>query len=472
MSRINTNVPSLVAQHTLARNNEALQLSLERLSTGLRINTGKDDPAGLIASETLRRDIAAVSSAVNNSQRASELISTADSSLGEVSKILVDIRSLITESANLGALSSDQVDANQLQMDSSLEAIDRISQTTTFQGRKLLDGSLDFITTGLTNPTTISKLSIEQANLGSAASLAVDVDITTGATRANTTVAAAGFVLAGDLVVKIGGRTGAEVFSFSSGATITQVYNAINLVSDATGVTATSAAGVLDLRSTEYGSEAFISVEIISEGSTGTFRTNLGGNYRTAGTDIVATVNGVRASGRGNTISINTATLDMSATVNNGSTTDFSFTISGGGAIFQLGPNVVSNQQARIGVNSVNTGSLGGTAGRLYQLKSGQNASLRTNTTLAASIVDQSVTDVAKLRGRLGAFQRTTLESNIRALEDTESNLQSAQSSIRDADFAKETSALTRAQILVQSGTAVLAIANQNPQQVLSLLGG
>jgi flagellin len=378
---------------------------------------------------------------------------------------------LITEAANTGALSSDQIDANQLQVDSSLEAIDRISQTTTFQGRKLLDGSLDFVTSGLTNPTTISKLTIEQANLGSVGSLAVDVDITAGATRANTTVAAAGFALAGDLVVKIGGRTGAEVFSFSSGATITQVVNAVNLVSDATGVTAVSAAGVLDLRSTDYGSESFISVEIISEGSTGTFRTNLS-SLRTVGTDIAATVNGVRANGRGNTIAINTATLDMSATVNNGSTTDFSFTISGGGAIFQLGPNVVSNQQARIGVNSVNTGTLGGTSGRLYQLRSGQNAALRTNTTLAATIVDQSVTDVVKLRGRLGAFQRTTLETNIRALEDTESNLQSAQSSIRDADFAKETSALTRAQILVQSGTAVLAIANQNPQQVLSLLGG
>jgi flagellin len=391
--------------------------------------------------------------------------------LGEVSKLLLDVRSLVSEAANLGALSADQVDANQLQVDSSLEAVDRIAQTTTFQGRKLLDGTLDFITTSLTNPTTISKLSIDQANLGSVGSLAVDVDITTGALRANTTVAAAGFALAGDLVVKIGGRTGAEVFSFSSGATITQVVNAVNLVSDATGVTAVSAAGVLDLRSTEYGSEAFISVEIISEGSTGTFRTNLS-SLRTTGTDIAGTVNGVRANGRGNTLSVNTATLDLSATVNNGSTTDFSFTISGGGAIFQLGPNVVSNQQARIGVNSVNTGSLGGTAGRLYQLRSGQTAALRTNTTLAASILDQSVTEVAKLRGRLGAFQRTTLESNIRALEDTESNLTSAESSIRDADFAKETSALTRAQILVQSGTAVLAIANQNPQQVLSLLGG
>lgn len=469
MSRINTNVPSLVAQNTLNRNNNDLQLSLQRLSTGLRINTGKDDPAGLIASETLRRDITAIAEAVTNSQRASELIATADSALGEVSKILLDVRSLVTEAANAGALSTDQIDANQLQVDSSLEAIDRISQTTTFQGRKLLDGSLDFITSS--SPATITKLSLEQANLGAAGSLLVDVDITTGAAQANTTVAAAAFPLAASLVVKIAGKTGAEVFSFSTGATVTQINSAINLVSDATGVTSQITGGVLDLRSTEYGSEGFISVEVISEGAGGTFGTNVSAR-RTTGTDISAMVNGVRANGRGNTLSINTATLDMSATVTAGSTTDFSFTITGGGAIFQLGPTVVSNQQARIGVGSVNTGTLGGTSGRLFQLRSGQTAALRTNTTLAATIVDQTVTEVAKLRGRLGAFQRTTLESNIRALEDTAANLTSAESSIRDADFAKETSNLTRAQILVQSGTAVLAIANQNPQQVLTLLGG
>lgn len=472
MSRINTNVPSLVAQNTLTRNNNDLQLSLQRLSTGLRINTGKDDPAGLIASETLRRDITAIGEAVTNSQRATELIATADSALGEISKILLDIRSLVTEAANAGALSTDQIDANQLQVDSSLEAIDRISQTTTFQGRKLLDGSLDFTLSGAIS-TTVSKLSLEQANLGSVGSLLVDVDIVTAADQAQATVAAGAFALAASLVVKVAGKTGAEVFSFSTGATLTQVVSAINLVSDATGVTAANSGGVLDMRSTEFGSEAFVAVEVISEGAGGGFRAGISpSSGRDTGADIVANINGVRGSGRGNTISVNTATLDMSVTVANGSTTDFSFTINGGGAIFQLGPTVVSNQQARIGVGSVNTGSLGGTSGRLYQLRSGQTAALRTNTTLGATIVDQTVTEVAKLRGRLGAFQRTTLESNIRALEDTASNLTSAESSIRDADFAKETSNLTRAQILVQSGTAVLAIANQNPQQVLSLLGG
>src|SRR6266576_155862 len=147
MTRINSNVSSLVAQNTLGRSNAALEQALGRLSTGLRINTGKDDPAGLIASENLRSDITSIKKAISNTDRANQVIATSDSALGQVSGLLNDIRGLVSEAANTGALSEDQIRANQLQVDSSLEAIDRISQTTSFQGRRLLDGSLDFLTT-------------------------------------------------------------------------------------------------------------------------------------------------------------------------------------------------------------------------------------------------------------------------------------------------------------------------------------
>jgi flagellin len=111
MTRINTNVPSLVAQNTLSRTNNDLQTSLTRLSTGLRINTGKDDPAGLIASESLRSDITSINAAINNSERANQVIATADSALGQVSNLLNDIRGLVTEAANEGALSDDEIAA-------------------------------------------------------------------------------------------------------------------------------------------------------------------------------------------------------------------------------------------------------------------------------------------------------------------------------------------------------------------------
>ena len=108
MTRINTNVSSLIAQKTLSRSNADLQVALTRLSTGLRINTGKDDPAGLIASENLRRDITSIEKAITNSERANQLIATADSALGQVSSLLNDIRGLVTEAANTGALSEEQ----------------------------------------------------------------------------------------------------------------------------------------------------------------------------------------------------------------------------------------------------------------------------------------------------------------------------------------------------------------------------
>jgi flagellin len=109
----------------------------------------------------------------------------------------------------------------------------------------------------------------------------------------------------------------------------------------------------------------------------------------------------------------------------------------------------------------------------LYQLGTGGDASLTTdNLDTAAAIVEEAINQVTSLRGRLGAFQRTSLETNKNALGDTLANLTDAESAIRDADFAAETAALTRAQILVQSGTTVLQIANSNPQNVLALLRG
>jgi flagellin len=553
----------LVAQKTLNRSNNELQTALTRLSTGLRINSGKDDPAGLIASEVLRSDITSVNKAITNTERAVQLISTADSALSQVSNLLNDIRGLVVEAANSGALSDEQIAANQLQVDSSLEAIDRIAQTTTFQGRTLLDGSLDFLTTAGSGYSTVSDLSIDQANLGASNSLAVDVTISTAATQAqltsdplatgsftiegqtftvtaadgqtldNVTVAVAqgastgaayssgtltitlsnsdaaitgaaiqaaidgvtefaGTTISGsgtidgtdaanvnasagqldrvqDLVVRLSGREGSEVFTFQTGTTIDQMVSAVNLVSDATGVTATNNSGQLVFDSANYGSKSFVDVEVLSEGALGNFETNLSAT-RDSGSDIVARVNGVQASGDGNSLSVNTATLDLSMTVSDGSSTDVSFTIDGGGAVFQLGPNVVTNQQARIGLKNINTGSLGGVNGRLYELRSGNAKELASDAGGAAKIVDEVVTKVAQIRGRLGAFERTTLESNMVSLNDYLANLTEAESTIRDADFAKESAALTRAQVLVQSGTSVLSIANQNPQNVLALI--
>jgi len=230
----------------------------------------------------------------------------------------------------------------------------------------------------------------------------------------------------------------------------------------------------LVFKAMEYGSDAFVSIKALN----GTIFdvTDRDGNVTTRnnGTDVSVLVNGIAAVGKGLRAAINTAALDVaftiSETLSDGTLTNFR--IVGGGAQFQLGPDVVSNQQARLGIQSVNTAKLGGVAGRLFELRSGGPKSLDKDVIGAAAVVEEVISQITTLRGRLGAFQRTTLETNINSLNDTLENLTAAESAIRDADFAAESAALTRAQILVQSGVSVLAIANQNPQAVLALLRG
>ena len=144
MSRINTNVSSLIAQRTLGSQNMGLNKSLQRLSTGLAINRGADDPAGLIASENLRSEKAAINSAINNAERAEQVVNVAEGGLQEVSNLLVELQSLVSSTANEAGVSDEEKDANQLQIDSILQTIDRIANATEFQGEKLLNGNFDY----------------------------------------------------------------------------------------------------------------------------------------------------------------------------------------------------------------------------------------------------------------------------------------------------------------------------------------
>ena len=135
MSRINTNVSSLLAQRILGQNNQDLTKSLERLSTGLAINRGGDNPAGLIASENLRSELASIDAAIGNAERADQVVNIAEGGLQEINTMLLEVQSLVTSTANDAGLSKEERDANQLQIDSILQTIDRIATTTNFQGR-------------------------------------------------------------------------------------------------------------------------------------------------------------------------------------------------------------------------------------------------------------------------------------------------------------------------------------------------
>ncbi len=503
MTRINTNVQSLISRRVLDVNNKSLNQSLERLSTGLRINSGRDDPAGLIASETLRSSTRAITSAIGNANRADTIIAVAEGGLQEVSALLLDLESLVDQTSNESGLTSEEVSANQLQIDSILQSINRLSESTSFGNKKLLNGNLDFTTSGVNvnestgaaltdlnevqiNAAKVTNGSFRQINLTRvvASSRALTSGVLGGTTATSTTVRDG--TLGDTTTVQIRGEFGASILSFASGTSVADIVTAVNARSTLTGVQASSFAGTtgtgtptISFASTNFGSDAFVTVSAL-ENSGFTAGDAIGVNaVRKKGGDGTFTVNGTNAIVKGLKASVRAADISIDLTLSSsfgdgtssGSTT--SFEITGGGGRFAISPTANLSGLESVGISEVSTAKLGNAAtGFLASIGSGLANDLSSkNFNTAQKIVRQAIDEVATLRGRLGSFQKDTLRTTINSLTVARENIIAAESAIRDADFASETSALTRAQILVNSSTSVLQLANSQPQQALSLLG-
>ena len=489
MSRINTNVTALVSTRILNDNTTSLNVSLERLSTGLKINRGSDDPAGLIASENLRKQIKGTETGIKNAERATNIVGTAEGSLGEISDMLTELQGLLGEVANKGGMSTEEIEANQLQADSILNTIDRISNSSEFEGIKLLNGNFDYTVSGATADTFTSAISdtrINGAKLIDGAAMTVAVDVTTSAQTGKAFLSNA--VAGNALSIKVGSNRGSTELTFASGTSVANVAAGINAVMEVTGVSATVSTNTenINLNSVDFGTDAYVSVEQLSSGANATkiLGSDATTGLRAAGAktetkdfgfDAIATINGTQAVANGKKLSIKTAMLDAELTLTDKvaqSNSAYTFSVTGGGADFAIGSKVDAIGLEAVGIISVDTTSLGNADdGKLNTLKTGGTNSLSSdNLYTAQRILDQSIKDVSKLRGRLGSFQKNTLDKTINSLTVTKENLMAADSAIRDTDFASETSAMTRSQILVQSATSVLAQANQAPQSVLQLL--
>jgi flagellin len=516
MGRINTNVQSMIAQRVLSSNNANLATSLERLSTGLKINRGKDDPAGLIASENLRSEQKASAQAISNADRADQVVNIAEGGLQEVSSMLTDLQGLVTNTASRAGLSNEEKNANQLQIDSILQTIDRVSSSTNFQGIKLLNGNFDFKTSGV--QSGVADFRVNAAKY-SGSSMAVDMQVTTSAQQGGLFLSLGGTSLnigtGSSFVVEIAGSKGSRELSFSSGTTLAKMVQTINTFSDVTGVTASLSSGAtrIGLSSSDFGSSEFVSVKVIDAGGINSTTNGDGGtptrgvygrtssDWNTAdttikstfvnanngiadyGQDLQGTINGMAVTSHGKTARINTDFLDVELTLTTGqaqslgnvgaSSTDPAFVITGGGAEFQLAGKVDIAGKVSLGIRDVAVRKLGNsTVGTLDRLASGKvNNVVNGDVTGAQKIVAEAITQVSALRGRLGAFQKNVVGATIRSLNVSVENTSAAQSVIRDADFAGETAALTRSQILVSASTNILSLANQAPNSALQLLG-
>lgn len=518
MARINSNIASLIARGNLQRAKQNLDVRLQRLATGLRINRGSDDPAGLIVSERLRSELNAMDQGIRNSERAQGVLSTTEASLAEVSDLLNSMKALVVGAANSGAISQEEIEANQLQLDSAIESITRISNTASFAGLKLLDGSLGYSLSGV-NQSLIGKTEVFAANFGTRSNIQVDVEVVGSAQQAqlfartdfsNVVAGATDGVLVSGITLEIAGPDGVQVIAFGSGTSTDDMVAAVNALSDSTGVkaeriNAASIASGIRFFSTTYGTDAFVSVTRL--GNSGQFfgtaqlpnnaapstldftsAATFNSATRDLGKDVVALVNGALARGRGTELSIRNGTLEMQVLLVDSfatvvSATPTTFHVTGGGSLYQLGPSVQPSQQVNIGIQSIAASRLGGTfiassataspeLQFLESLKSGGKNSLFTkNFAVSSKIVSTAIDEISSLRGRLGAFERNTVEPNIRSLQSAVENVSAAESVIRDADFASEITELNRAQILTSTATSILATSNAQAQSVLQLLG-
>ncbi len=517
MARINSNIPSVIAQQNLINSNKDFESALERLSTGLRINRGKDDPAGLIITERLRSDISGAKQAILNAERASSVIATTEAALAEVGDLLLSIKELIVASANTGANSPEERAANQLQIDSAIDSITRISNTATFGGLTLLNGSLDYTLSGI-NPSAIDKAQITNASFIGQQSVNVEIDVIAsaqvGSLYLNGGLGTPTGQILSSVELEIAGPRGVQVVTFPSGTALTTVANAVNNLTATTGVKAAlingNANSGITFSSEGYGTSEFVSVKRINtpenpsddafilvkfaddyaipdvSGGFPWTDTQLTTATRDAGRNVAALVNGTLGSGRGLEVVLNTTQLGINLTLDETFASDptitaSTFDITGSGAQFQVGPEVSALQQVNVGIPSVAASRLGGTIVNgaiefLSSLKTGGGNDIetmvdRSDFTNAQDVLDNSIDQIAVTRGRLGAFERNVLDPNVRALQSSVENLSASNSLIRDADFAFETSQLTRAQVLTSAGTSVLQLANQQSQQVLQLLG-
>jgi len=433
-----------------------------RLATGLRINSGADDPSGLIASESYRAQLSSMDQALRNNEDATNFAKTAEGGLDEVNRLLRDARSLAVANGN-GTLDDTQKQANQTQLNSILSSIDRIAGNTAFGSKKLLNGSAgtqaSVIKTGVIDGASFT------GSIGGTA-MATNADVTV-----NVTTAAAKATHTGSVAHLTGGAlVGAGTFSingtsFSTTATDTRdgLIQKINEKAGDTGVTASvNGANQVVLSSQEFGSDAKVNFVdnsgIISAANTAT---------TASGANAVASVtyNGGAAvtfdQGKGLELrDVDGNSIKLKVAGNSVTDHATAVRVTAGSASFQIGAN--AGQTASLSLNNFSQAALG--------FDSTNSNITGTDMSTALGAIDDAIASVADARGRIGSFMKNTLESNVRSLGIARENLAATESSIREIDVAQEMTNYTKLQILQQSGVSMLAQANSGPQAVLSLL--
>ena len=489
MSVINTNISALAAQSSLRNTNINSATSMERLSTGIRINSAKDDAAGLAISTRMTANIRGMAAAIRNSNDGISLTQTAEGSLSAIQNNLQRIRELAVQSANSGNSASDRASLN-LEAQQLISEIDRVATNSAFNGSKLLDGTYkdqDFQVGSGNDTSDRIRISIGNAK---ASALGI-VGATTGTSTKESAVVTTGALLAGDLAINSfaisGSSTDGVSYDEASASAIAKA-NAINGSSSLTGVTATAlsntktsdaitgtgavSAGDLLINGVDIGalsatsSAADRAAQLVSAINAKTAQT---GVSAVAGTTS-GTVDLTAADGRNITTKLSATGLAGGlAGFDSAAQTETTFakikltSTTGASTIALAGPGVAKAGLSASATTAMTASTVTG------QTVSSVDLSSQANSQKALSILDAAIDTVTNSRANLGAYQNR-FEAAISNLETTSTNLQASRSRILDTDYAKETTNLAKAQIVQQAATAMLAQANQSSQSVLALL--
>jgi flagellin len=472
---INSNISSLNAQRNLNSSQASLATSLQRLSSGLRINSAKDDAAGLAISERFTTQIRGNEQAARNANDGISLAQTAEGDLNTISNNLQRMRELAVQAANATNSDSDRK-AIDGEVQSLIAEIDRVSQNSSFNGTKLLDGSFTAknFQIGANNSSSdvIQISSIASARASDLGSSGTSYAATVTGTATTTALAA------GDLTLN-GQQVGASQLGASPGQSAASAYSiaqAINAVSAESGVTATanatSVTGAAPAAGADIAADTF-SINGINIGAVAD-----GGDALGQGANVAAAINklsdqtGVTASANVTTGAVTLTAADGRDIVIGGDITNTGLTAAtthGTVTLNSTSADGIVISGGAVASAGLTAGTTAATTTSSVNSIASVNVLTAANASKALDAIDGALQTINTSRASLGAYQNR-FATVVDSLQTRTENLSASRSRITDADFAKETANLTRAQILQQAGTAMLSQANQLPQGVLSLL--